>query len=122
NRPIAAFAVSKVGVFRAVGELRRRLDPTFVPTDWEGAGSGTLNAPVTLSLTAATPRAILNEIARQHGHLMWISTFDGVDTSIANWTVTLAPLDNTGPAIALSARGGALAPAPTGTLSSSSIV
>ena len=109
NRPIDTFAVKGVGVFRAVGELRRLLDPQFVPADWSGAGQGTLNTPITLSLTRTTPRAILNEIARQHGRLTWISAFDGADASVANWMVTLVPLDNAGPAISLTALGGAIA-------------
>jgi hypothetical protein len=112
NRPLEAFSVKGIGVFRAVGELRRRLDPQFVPADWVGAGQGTLNTPVTLSLTRATPRAILNEIARQHGRLTWTSAFDGAEATVANWVVTLVPIDNAGPPIALSARGGALAAPP----------
>jgi hypothetical protein len=113
NRPLDAFAVSNVGAFRAVGELRRRLDPQFVPRDWDGAGSGTLNTPITLSLTRATPRAILNEIARRHGALSWSSTFDRAAGRVADWVVTLVPMDHAGPPIALGAQGGALAPALT---------
>jgi hypothetical protein len=112
NRPLDAFSVKGVGVFRAVGELRRRLDPQFVPADWTGAGQSTLNTAVTLSLTGATPRAILNEIAKQHGRLTWTSAFEGPESTVVNWVLTLVPLDNAGPPIALSARGGALAAAP----------
>jgi hypothetical protein len=105
--------VRNVGVFRAVGELRRRLDPQFAPGDWSGAGQGTLNTPITLSLTRTTPRAILNEIARRHGRLTWSSSFDGGDASVANWIVTLVPLDNAGPPIAHAANGGSVAPPPS---------
>ena len=114
NQKIDRFAVSGTGLFRAVTELRRRLDPRVVPADWTGAGADTLNRPVTMSLTNITPREILNELARQHGGLIWESSFPAragtlaPQASVADWVLTLIPIDNTGPPVSLTANGAEL--------------
>jgi hypothetical protein len=112
NRPLAAFSVDNVGLFRAVGELRHALDPTFVARDWQSGGGEILNRPVSLSVTNRTPRAILNRLVGQHGDVTWASTFvarDGTERSglrVEDWILTLTTISVEGPIVSLTAKGG----------------
>jgi hypothetical protein len=101
TRPLRTFAVSNVGLFRAVGELRRMLDPQFTPVDWVGDHADILNRPVTLSVMSASPREILNRLARQHGDIIWSSSFQGPGASIQSWVITLTPMTVSGPVISI---------------------
>jgi len=112
NRPVTEFSVNNVGLFRAVGELRRSLDPRFEPRDWESGGGEILNRPVTLSARNASPRVILNRLVRQHGDLTWASSFaarNGVERrapGVEDWIITLTTISAPGPIVSLTASGG----------------
>lgn len=112
NRPLPAFSVNNVGLFKAVGELRRVLDPTFQPRDWDSGGAEILNRPVSLSVTNVSPRVILNRLVGQHGEVTWASSFtarDGADRTaprVEDWIVTLTTISIQGPIVSLTAKGG----------------
>lgn len=107
NRPIERFVVQQEGLYHAIGSLRHAINPQYVPRDWTGAGATTMNRPVTLSTTRATPRAILSQIVGQHGGLMWSSSFEGATVfdpakaQEADWVVTLVPIDDSGTPVRL---------------------
>jgi hypothetical protein len=110
NRPLPTFAVNNVGLFRAVGELRRALDPKFEPRDWDSGGGEVMNKPVSLSVRNAAPREILNQLTRLHGDLVWMSSFrpraDRADARVEDWVVTLTPISAPGPIVSLAPAGG----------------
>jgi hypothetical protein len=128
NRPIDRFDVSGEGIYHAIGRLRRAFDPSFTPQDWAGGGAESMNKPMTLSMTRATPREILDRLVREHGGLSWVTTFESSAASPqtkpepAAWVITLVPLDNftfparIAPAVTAASGAAAAAVRPSGTI------
>ena len=91
NVPIDNFEVRDVSIYRAVTILRRRLNPAYVVGDWAdpslGPPSPALQSVmersknlyekrVTLSVSNATPREILNRLIATHGELGWAVSYE----------------------------------------------
>jgi hypothetical protein len=116
NRPIAAFAVRNVGLFRALGQLGRLIDARIEPRDWTGPGAAMLNRPVTLSVTQATPRTILNRLAGEHDGVLWSSGFEApagagpAEARPEHWVLAVVPLAG-GPPVRLTAGDDRIGPA-----------
>jgi hypothetical protein len=91
NRPLKTFAVREMSFYRAVLTLLAELQPRIVPREWgEGAiahvgglpapGAEELtralfSRPVTLSVTDASPRQILNRLVALHGEMLWTARY-----------------------------------------------
>src|SRR5262249_21949739 len=83
-------------------------------------GGAIMNRPVSLSVTKTSPREILNRLVREHGDVIWASSFvsrsgvAGVGARVEDWVITLTPIAAPGPVISLTAsnlmRASALLP------------